>query len=98
MELANESCADSLDFRCPLKILLYSVLGNCRTPHGLLELRKGIIQMLSGWGRSNLRQAEENHMADDLDLVRIVREARNDSDNELVKVEFRQTSIKLRKR
>ena len=98
MELADESCANSLDFRCPLKVLLNCVLGDYCASHGLLELRKGVIQMLSSWGRGNLRQAEENHMADDLDFVRIVRKARNDPTNKLVKVEFRQTSIKLRKR
>lgn len=98
MELADEPCANSLDFRCPLKVLLNCVLGDCCTSHGLLKLRKGIIQMLGSWGRGNLRQAEENHMADDLDFIRIVRKARNDPSNELVKVEFRQTSIKLQNR
>ena len=98
MELADESCANSLDFRCPLEVLLNCVLGDRCTPHGLLKLRKGIIQMLSSRRRSNLRQAEENHMADDLDFIRIVRKARNDPNNKLVKIEFRQASIKLQKR
>lgn len=93
VKLAYESCTNSLDFRCPLEILFNCILSYRCTPHGLLELRKSIIQVLSGRGRSNLRQTEENHMADDLNFIRIVRKARNDPTDKLVEVELGQTGI-----
>lgn len=84
-----------LQLRRALEILLHRVLGNICALHGLLQLRCGFFKALSNGRRSNLRQAEEHHMRDDLDFVRIVRKPRNDAPEELVQVKLRQTSIKL---
>ena len=85
-----------LQLRRALEILLDRVLCDRGTLHRLLELRCRLIQTLGDGCRSDLREPEQHHMRDHLDLVRRVRETRDNAAQELVQVQLVQTGIQLR--
>ena len=71
-----------LQLGSPLEILLDSIFGDSRSLHRFLELRGGFVEALGDRGRCNLGEAEEHHMRDDSDFVRIVRETGEDAAEE----------------
>lgn len=51
--------------------------------------------MLSDGRRRDLREAEEHHVADDFDLIRVVCQPHQDMRNEFSQVYLRQASVEL---
>ncbi len=85
----------ALEFRSTLQVLLHGVLRNCGSVHALLQRRREVVQALSDGCRCDLRKTEEHHVADDLDLIRVICEASHHTAKEFVQLQLRQASVEL---
>lgn len=83
----------SLKLGCALQVLLYRVLANRRPFHTGLEQRRGLAQALRDGGRRKRRKTEENHVADDLDLIGNICKANEDVGKQFVQVKLRQRRV-----
>ncbi len=87
----GRDCAEraSLKLGRALQVLLDRVLANRRPFHAGLEQRRGLAQALRDRGRGERCKTEENHVADNLDLVGNVCEADEDVGEQFVQVKLR---------
>jgi hypothetical protein len=91
----GRDCAEraSLKLGRALQVLLDRVLANRRPFHAGLEQRRGLAQALRDRGRGERCKTEENHVADNLDLVGNVCEADEDVGEQFVQVKLRQRRV-----
>lgn len=79
-----------------LDVLLDSVLILLHLLHRLAQRRRDLVQPLRKRGRRDAREAEEHHVREHLDLVAVVAQPRDDADEELVEIEFREAGVQER--
>lgn len=91
----NSTQRTPLQLGSPLQVLLHRVLRDRRALHRFLEQGGGLVETLRHGPRRELGKAEEHHVGDHLDLVRVVRQAWDDTSQELVEVELVETCIEL---
>ncbi len=62
----------ALQLRCTLDFLLHRVVADLRTLHALFQLRRNFVEALHDRCRCDLRESENHHVREHLDLVGII--------------------------